>query len=245
MNQWDKLSGYFNTHSHHSTIDPGAADNILIAWPSLLKGIQLIQHNGENLRALDYGCGGGSFCKELSNKGYSVIGCDSSLAMIEVAKQNLLTIQFYRCDSENIDQLPGNPFDLITSVMVIQFINNVTEFFANINKTLKPGGVLAFAVFNPAYVTKNHGAGKSFDGFATPDHPQHGFLYLTEDTKIPVFIRSLKEYDNQLIPLGYQRIYSDMPEFTTQYLTQYKTDCDTSSPEFLIMVYQKEGKYAS
>ena len=233
MNQWDKLSTYFNTHGDNSDIKSGAADNILIAWPSLLKGIECIQHNGATLHALDYGCGGG---------GYSVIGCDASSAMISMAQKNWSHIKFYQCDFWKIDKLPGSPFDLITSIMVIQFIDNMHQFFANINRVLNPGGLLAFAVFNPDYVAKNHGRGKSFEGFETPDRPTYGFLCLTKGTRIPVFIRTIEEYDQQIISLGYKKIYADKPEFTAQYLTQFKTNGDTGSPEFLVLVYQKNFK---
>ena len=51
--------------------------------------------------------------------------------------------------------------------------------------------------------------------------------------------RVISKYDAQLISRGYERIFTDAPAFTTEYLTQYKTEIDTSSPEFLILVYQK------
>ncbi len=40
MNPWDALSSNFDTHKKASDIDPGAADNILIAWPALFEGIE-------------------------------------------------------------------------------------------------------------------------------------------------------------------------------------------------------------
>jgi len=55
QNEWDKLSDSFNTHGELSKVKSEVADNILIAWPSILKGIQLIQQNGTHLHALDYG----------------------------------------------------------------------------------------------------------------------------------------------------------------------------------------------
>ena len=35
---WDKLANKFNTHKDDE-IDPGAADNIVIAWPVILSEI--------------------------------------------------------------------------------------------------------------------------------------------------------------------------------------------------------------
>jgi len=42
MNPWDQLSDFFIADDDLSKIDPDVADNFLMAWPSLLKGIQLI-----------------------------------------------------------------------------------------------------------------------------------------------------------------------------------------------------------
>ena len=66
MNSWDQPSDFFIADNDLSKIDPDVADNVLMAWPSFLKGIQVIQQNGASLHALDYGCGGGALCQELS-----------------------------------------------------------------------------------------------------------------------------------------------------------------------------------
>ena len=238
-NQWDQLSDYFSAPENFSTIHADVADNILIAWPSLLKGVQLIQADGTHLQALDYGCGGGNFCNKLFYKGYSVIGCDSSSAMINIAKKNFPNIKFHQCDSETLHQLGNSPFDLITSIMVFPFVDNMKLLFTNLNNVLKSEGVLAFATFNPEYVTKNHGDEGCFYSFETPSHPKNGFLRFGKNINLPVFIRTLEEYDDQIIPFGYKRIFTDTPPFTTQYLAQYKTSSTTSSAEFLILIYRK------
>ena len=85
MNPWDELAGYFNTHA--GDMDPGAADNILIAWPAMFRGIEKVQTSGDGLTALDFGCGSGAFCTELTRRGYSAVGYDSAEKMIEVARQ--------------------------------------------------------------------------------------------------------------------------------------------------------------
>lgn len=240
MNQWDKLSQYFDTHKDAAEINPGAADNILVAWPSVLRGVEIAQKGGTGLSALDYGCGGGSFAAALQKRGYSVVGCDSSPAMIAVAKKNLGDeITFYDCDSEDVPKLKEAPFDLITGIMVFQFVEDIESCFRNLDAALKSGGVLSFAVFNPNYVERNHGDGKLFRNFQTPEQPTKGFMAATEDTKIPVFMRIEEEYDNALRPLGYQRIYADKPSFTPEFLDKYPSDADTTQPEYLVMTYKK------
>lgn len=240
MNQWDMLSGYFDTHKGAAEINPGAADNILIAWPSVLRGIQMVQLNGQDLKALDYGCGGGSFAAELRKHGYSVVGCDSSPAMVAVAKKNLGDeISFYECDSSQIKDIKETPFDLITGIMVFQFVEDIMTCIKDLDGALKSGGVFAFAVFNPDYVKYNHGAGKLFDGFEMPDYPARGYMCLSESTKIPVFVRTITEYDEVFNSIGYHQVYADTPLFTTAFLKQYPTNDDTSCPEYLVLSYQK------
>ena len=240
MNQWDKLSQYFDTHKDATEINPGAADNILIAWPSVLRGVEMVQKSGSSLSALDYGCGGGSFAAELHKRGYAVTACDSSPEMIAVAKKNLGDeIPFYECDSQNVPQLKEAPFDLITGIMVFQFVEEIESCFRNLDAALKSGGVISFAVFNPDYVQPNHGDGKLFQYFKTPEQPTKGFMVPMEDAKIPVFMRIEEEYDNAILPLGYQRIYSEKPPFIPAFLEKYPSDADTTRPEYLVMTYKK------
>ncbi len=240
MNQWDALSQYFDTHKHTAEINPGAADNILIAWPSVLSGIAQVQQDSAIFTALDYGCGGGSFAAELQRRGYLVVGCDSSQGMIAMAKKNLGdAIPFYVCDAAEVSKLKESPFDLITAIMVFQFVEDIETCIRHLDVVLKSGGVLAFAIFNPDYVEPNHGDGKLFRFFKAPDQPTKGFMVPTDDTKIQVFIRTEEEYDNIFRPLGYHRIYVDKPSFTREFLEKYPTDADTTMPEYLVLVYKK------
>ena len=70
---WDKLANKFNTHKDDE-IDPGAADNIVIAWPVILSEINknFKQNNNE---VLDYGCGTGGFSNKLNSLGFQLIDC--------------------------------------------------------------------------------------------------------------------------------------------------------------------------
>ena len=139
MSQWDKLSGRFDTHKNQLEIDPSAADNILIAWPSLLRGIEGVQRSGRGLKVLDFGCGTGGFCKELQRHKYDVTGIDSSAGMIEIAKRNLpSTVHIYGPFEDDISQLQEAPFNLITAVMVFQFIENVSATFRGLVKGFFP-----------------------------------------------------------------------------------------------------------
>jgi|GEM_PF-4113028 len=70
---WDALSQYFNTFKEDGSIEAGAADNILIAWPVLIEIINKFLPKFSSKKALDYGCGTGGFCNTLNNLGFKTI----------------------------------------------------------------------------------------------------------------------------------------------------------------------------
>lgn len=240
MNQWDSLSSYFDTNKNASEIDPGAADNILIAWPSLLKGIRQVQEHGDGLKALDFGCGAGSFCFELQKNGYDVVGSDSSPGMVDVARKNVGdTIPVYLGDIHDVQNLKEQPFDLVTAVMVFQFIENIQEVLSLVSLVTKEGGVLAFAIFNPDFIGPNSGSEKLFADFDDVENPRKGNMTPTNGVSIPVFIRREEEYGHILNLLGFKRMYAEKPAFTEAFLSAYPSGFDTSYPEYLVLVYQK------
>lgn len=241
LNPWDTLSQKFNTHTRVSEISPFAADNILIAWPALLRGIHEAQATGHGLSAMDFGCGAGSFCAALQDRGYKVTGCDTSQAMIKMARLSLADrgISFYKIGHNDLSAIREAPFDLISAIMVFHFIANIAGTLRQLANILRTNGVLAFAVFNRKYIMANHGDKRPFDGFA-PHNPDCGHMTIGAESRIPVFLRTETEYDAMLEPLGFQRIFASEPSFTEEYINRYSDDThDCSQPEYIILGYRK------
>lgn len=240
MNPWDSLSDSFNTHKVEADIDPGAADNIFIAWPALFEEISKIYPFGNGLKAFDLGCGAGSFAGELRKRDYKVSAADPSLNMIKIAKAHLGEyIKFYVADSKIAPTLHDAPFDLITSVMALQFIPNIAETFDDLDKALHPQGIIAFAVFNPDFIRTNTGEDRMF---IQKDRPEQGtdLFMVAGGMYIPVYSRSEYDYDTLLESLGYVRVFCKRPEFTHDFLEKYPQSADTSFSEYLIMGYRKK-----
>src|SRR3954471_671746 len=84
---WDALSDYFDTTKADGEIPAGAADNILIAWPVILRFICTHLPTMQGRRVLDFGCGAGSFAHQLHTLGGQVTGIDPSPAMIAKARE--------------------------------------------------------------------------------------------------------------------------------------------------------------
>src|SRR3954454_9559027 len=86
-NPWDALSDYFDTTKADGEIPAGAADNILIAWPVILRFIRTHLPTLQGRRVLDFGCGAGSFAHRLHELSAQVTGIDPSPAMIAKARE--------------------------------------------------------------------------------------------------------------------------------------------------------------
>lgn len=234
-NSWDSLSKKFDTHISDE-IDPDAADNILIAWPPIIKFILKHFPNRDNksLRALDYGCGTGGFTRKLASLGFHATGADSSKGMLAVARQTNSDISFVVPD----EILQGARFDLITGIMVFQFVEDIETLFSKLVSQLTENGLVVFAVFNPEFVAACLKAETSFADFDSVKHPQQGNT-LFGDSRIPTFIRTTEQYNAMMKKLGMKKQLEEYPPFTSEFLAKYSVDFPTEIPEYLILGYSK------
>lgn len=237
-NPWDALSEQFNANKHPDQIDPGTADNILMAWPTMIEQVGSYFKNSKDIAVLDYGCGAGAFCKKLYSLGYkNVTGIDSSPAMVEVAKRNYGEDVNFVCGSAEM-KLSVNLVDLISSIMVFQFLDPVERTFQNLIQILKPRGLLIFAVFNPVFVTASLKIkSQLFSHFSLVEESAQGIMHSGERA-IPVYIRTAREYDAILQSLGMTKVYESYPPFTEEFLATYGADT-SDVPKFLIVGYSK------
>lgn len=239
MNLWDKMAGMFGGDKGREEIPKGIADNVLIAFPKM---IELIQKNfpiTKGRRVLDFGCGSGRFAKELHEMGFLVTGIDISEEMIQAARQYLP--KEVRLLTGSPDQLREElPFDLITAGMVFQFIREIDVSLRNLDRLIKPAGILALSVFNPPFVAGLLKAKIIFEDFDSSDFPTHGLMELVKGTRIPVYLRGAEEYTGLMTCLGYEKIFEAAPPFTKEFLDQYPVPFPTQDPEFLILGFQKK-----
>ena len=127
VKSWNRLSDEFDTYKEN--IFPGAADNIYTLWPIFLPYIKK-NIKGSSLRALDFGCGTGMFCSELKTAGFNTCGLDISPKMISIAKYHLgKEINFSAGDYKSALKLSkkSGKFDLITAIMVLQFVSDINK----------------------------------------------------------------------------------------------------------------------
>lgn len=233
-NDWDKLALKFNAHREAEEIDPGAADNMLIAWPVILDVISHHFTKSDGAKtALDYGCGTGGFAQKLGSLGFKATGADSSNGMLETAKQMLRDVDFVATDKIP----PEVRYDLVTGIMVFQFIENIKEKLKELVGRLKPGGLFVFAIFNPKFVTSCLESKVIFSNFDSVEAPKLGTMNFGEGVSVPVYVREAQEYDAMLSELGMRKVMEANPPFTEEYLRRYPFSIPANEPEFLILAY--------
>lgn len=105
-------------------------------------------------RVLDYGCGWGHFTIAIRDKGNLVSAIDLSQNQIDICniawgvQENIE----YKCI--NITDFPDDYFDCVLSNQVIEHVHNVGSYLTEINRVLKPGGVLVISlpnIMNPRF----------------------------------------------------------------------------------------------
>jgi SAM-dependent methyltransferase len=102
-------------------------------------------------RVLDVGCGNGLTSIEAARRARSVVGCDLSTGMLEVARQRaaaagVANVEFVRADVQVADL---GTFDRVISRNGTMFFGDPTAAFANLARMLRPGGRLVMQVWQP------------------------------------------------------------------------------------------------
>jgi tellurite methyltransferase len=107
--------------------------------------------------ALDIACGAGRHAVWLAERGWDVVGCDVSLEGLrlaaQMARQRRVGLKLF-CAELDEYPLPARRFDLVVVFFFLQ-----RRLFAEIEKTLKPGGLLMYRTY--------------LEGGEPTSHPQH------------------------------------------------------------------------
>lgn len=99
-------------------------------------------------KILDYGCGWGGMCAELSKKGHSVTGIDLIDNEIEICKavwEEQENLKFYK---KSIEEISSEQFDVVVSSQVIEHVHNVGNYLSEISRVLVKGGELIISLPN-------------------------------------------------------------------------------------------------
>lgn len=137
---------YFREHQtaiglppFHERYEQDAKDRIPI-W------IEYLRKYCKKGSVLEVGCSHGRFVKELSNKGYNIVGLELDKEICTWARRK--TGCDIRCNS--VEEIEGASFDIVFANDVLEHLYNPVDFIDHLLRLLKPNGkaILQTVVFD-------------------------------------------------------------------------------------------------
>jgi SAM-dependent methyltransferase len=101
---------------------------------------------GLNGRVLDYGCGYGDLTYAMSQT-HPASGVDLDPVRVAFARREYAPLEFQLCDPRDAP-FPDESFDIVTSVVVLNFIADAQAHLRSIRRMLRSGGHLILAYQN-------------------------------------------------------------------------------------------------
>jgi 2-polyprenyl-6-hydroxyphenyl methylase/3-demethylubiquinone-9 3-methyltransferase len=152
-------------------------------------------HMGDPLgkKAIDIGCGGGILTIPMARMGMEVSGLDIGKKNIDIAKAKSkeaeLNINYYVKSVEEIANLPEHreQYDLVTSMEVIEHVNDYKIFLIHLCKLVKDGGYLFISTINrtaQSYLKAIVAAEYIFNIVPKGTHQWKSFLKPSEITEV-------------------------------------------------------------
>ncbi|SDJ94874.1 Methyltransferase domain-containing protein [Bradyrhizobium sp. Rc2d] len=114
---------------------------------------ELVSRHVSPGRMLDIGCGAGQLCFHLARRGFDVHGADLSSLQIGMAIQAARGVldapeqRFQVCAPQSLPF--GGPFDLITAIGVLPYVEDQSAFIQRSLSLLKPTGMFVASCTNP------------------------------------------------------------------------------------------------
>lgn len=204
---WDSVAGYFSQGASRSLgyYMPGK-ENFETVWPFLLQVMKdrFGMPRNSPAKVCDFGCGTGILAEEMHQAGFRVFACDISKEMIVQARSLARGGVFYEVGSLGFMK-KYSPYEMVTSIMVFQFIPDLEPVIGTIAECLNENGVLLFAVHAAEYADEcmRHGikfCKKDIQGLSTE------WEILIGDKWIRTYIRDVEWYDNVLCSKGFIRM---------------------------------------
>ena len=130
------------------TADAGARFGLMQNLLSWFRRTRIQQFTGQRVgRALDIGCGDGSFLAALAKEGWDVYGTELSASIAASARKRLgdrIRVE----EIENKTSHPEASFDLITLWHVLEHLDNPQKALVEVRRLIKSEGTVVIAVPN-------------------------------------------------------------------------------------------------
>ena len=169
---------------------------------------------------VDLGCGTGHITGRLQEKFLQaeVIGIDLAESMLSVARKKNPAVPAWLCGDAEKLPLASASVDVVFSSLALQWCNNLTSLFAELNLILKPGGTLIFSTLGPNTLHELKSAWQQVDNYVHVNHfisgdnvkkelLKMGFTSIQFDQQSPVLqFEKLTDLTRELKALGAHNI---------------------------------------
>ncbi|WP_273404188.1 class I SAM-dependent methyltransferase [Actinobacillus porcinus] len=167
-------------------------------------------------KLLDLGCGTGEHLALYLEHGADfVVGMDLSEAMLTQAAQNLSQkrprFSLYQSSMEQLNALPENDFDIITSSFAFHYVQDFPKLLADIKAKLKPNGTLVFSQEHP--IVTAYKGGERWEKNAQKEQVAYRLNFYRDEGErdrtwfkqpFKTYHRTTATIINQLIEAGFQ-----------------------------------------
>jgi SAM-dependent methyltransferase len=202
------LRAYEALAEQYSALAPTKPHNAYYNRPAMFSLLPPL----EGMRVFDAGCGPGIDSAWFVGQGASVVGCDVSPKMIELADARLQGgARFYVADLAGpLNFLENAAWDIVFSSLVLEHICDWLAVFKQFHRALKPGGLLLFSAGHPAdEFYEHHPHGNYFD----VEYVEYEWRGFGSPVIVPSYRRPLSAMFNPLTEAGFvlERILEPQP----------------------------------
>lgn len=162
-------------------------------------------------RVLDAGCGSGPLSAALRAKGATVIGFDSSSAMIKLARQRLgENAALHVADLSQPLPFADGAFDDVVASLVLHYLPDWKAPLAELRRVLKPGGRLILSVNHPIVYKMIE---PSADYFAITQHSEE-YTFSGQSAVLTYWHRPLHAMTDAFTEAGFRILVISEPPFS-------------------------------
>jgi malonyl-CoA O-methyltransferase len=131
---YDRWAGTYDDADPSTQLD----EPLVLAWLAPLDGV----------RVLDVGCGTGRYARRLIERGARLAGVDLSAGMLRRCVRETPAGKFVQARADRLPFFEAS-FERVASGLVLDHLETLDEFFAEIFRVLKPDGRAAVAAIHP------------------------------------------------------------------------------------------------
>jgi SAM-dependent methyltransferase len=202
------LLAYETLAEKYSALAPTKAHNAHYNRPAMFSLLPALQGK----RVFDAGCGPGIDSDLFVCQGASVVGCDVSPKMIELAEARLQgRARFFIADLAGpLVFLEDAACDLVFSSLALDYLGDWLAVFKEFHRVSKPGGLLLFSASHPAdEFYEHHPHGNYFD----VEQVQYEWRGFGSPVMVPSYRRSFSAMVNPLFEAGFalERVLEPQP----------------------------------